>query len=115
MAERTFVAEHVVNATPWDVYAVLTDESQQAQWRDRFERHAPVAEETPYTRIVFEDELVIDLEPSGSGTLVRGTRKTHGEGPFGAVGLWLRGRRGAESEIEDQLKRIGATAENPGI
>lgn len=115
MAERTFVAEHVVTATPWDVYELLTDDEQQGQWRERFERHAAVAEEEPYTRIVFEDRLEIELEPSGSGTLIRAVRTKHGDGPFGVIGLWFTSRRSYQSEMEAQLKRIGATLQYGAI
>lgn len=111
MAQRTFVAEHVVKATPWDVFEMLTDDGQQGQWRAKFERHAPVAEEDRYTRIVFEDRLRIELEPSGSGTLIRGVRTKEGDGPFGVIGLWFTSRRNAEAEMEAQLKRIAATLE----
>lgn len=111
MAERTFVAETVVRATPWDVFEMLADDQQQGQWREKFERHAPVVEEERYTRIVFEDRLEIELEPSGSGTLVRGIRTKTGDGVLGVVGLWFTSRRSAESEMEAQLKRIGATLE----
>lgn len=115
MAQRTFVAETVVQATPWDVFELLTDDQQQNQWRERFERHAPVVEEDRYTRIVFEDHLHIELEPSGSGTLVRGVRTKTGDGPFGVIGLWLTSRRSVEAEMEAQLKRIGATVEYGAI
>lgn len=115
MAERTFVAELVVPATPWDVFALLTDDQQQGQWRTRFERHAPVVEEDRYTRIVFEDRLLIELEPSGSGTLIRGIRTKEGDGPFGVIGLWFTSRRSAEAEMEAQLGRIGATLQYGAI
>lgn len=115
MPERTFAAEIVVKATPWDVFEMLTDDEQQGQWREKFERHAPVVEEQRYTRVVYEDRLAIELEPSGSGTLVRAVRTKTGDGTFGVIGLWFTSRRSAEFDLEAQLKRIGATLEYGAI
>jgi hypothetical protein len=114
MAERSFTSEHVVRATPWDVWEVLVDPEQQAQWRSRFEEHAPTIEESPYTRIVFADGLLLELEPEGADTLLRATRVDRKEG-LGAVGLVFRGRKGTEQTMHDQLVRIASTVEYRGI
>lgn len=111
MAERTYVSEHVTTAAPWDVYEMLVDLEQQGQWRTRFEPHAPAVEETPYTRIAFEDHLIIDLEPEGTGTRMRATRVKTGEGWSGMIGLIFTGRRTMEANMHDQLVRIASTAE----
>lgn len=107
MAERTYVAERVTSADPWAVYALLTDEQQQSQWRGRFETHAPVAEATPYTRVRFEDGLTVALEPEGTGTRLTGTRPV-GDGAFRRV---FPNRRAFESELADQLARITGAIE----
>jgi hypothetical protein len=111
MPERTYTSEHVVKATPWDVYEMLVDQDQQGQWRTRFEPHTPTLEETPYTRIAFEDQLVLELEPQDGGTLLRATRTKSGEGFSGVVGLLFTSRRTMESNMHDQLVRIASTME----
>jgi len=115
MAERSFVSEHVTTANPWDVFEMLTDQEQQAQWRAKFEAHAPVYEATPYTRVVFEDRLIVELEPEGTGTLLRGTRVQIADGPLGGIGLRFASRRNAEADLHNQLVRIASTLEYGGI
>lgn len=115
MAERTYVAEHVTSANPWDVYALLVDEDQQSQWRTRYETHAPVAEASPYTRVAFEDRFVVELEPEGTGTRLKGTRTKDGDGLGGRITLWLTNRRAMESDIAAQLSRIASSLEFGGI
>jgi hypothetical protein len=105
--QRTFTAEHAVAATPWDVFDLLVDPEQQAQWRERFEPHARVAEDVPYTRVRFEDGLTVELRPEGDGTLLRATLVRSG----GAVGLALQSRKRAEEALRTQLKRIGSSVE----
>lgn len=107
MAEQRYVAEHVTTANPWDVFALLTDEDQQSQWRARFEPAAPVAEASPYTRVRFEDGLVVELEPEGTGTRLIGTRQAGGN----VLTRLFAGRRAREAELADQLSRIAGTLE----
>ncbi len=113
--ERTYSAECVIDATPWDVYELLVDPEQQSQWRERYATHAATAEEQPYTRVVFEDGVVMELEPEGSGTLLKATRTRSGNGLTGKLGILLTSRSTVESEMLSQLKRIGATLASGGI
>lgn len=110
-AERTYTAEHVIAAAPWDVFELLVDPEQQGQWRDRWETHAPVVSDRAYTHVRFEDGLELGLEPEGSGTLLTATRTRTGEGLTGRIGLLFQSRSRVESEMEAQLKRIGASVE----
>lgn len=114
-APRTYKARHVIAASPWDVYELLTDRDEQAQWRDRFARQLDIVEEEPYTRVAFDDGLVMWIEPEGEKTLLRCETPKSGNGLTGRFGRWFTSRKSVEEELLAQLKRIGATAEHRGI
>lgn len=107
MPEKPYVAERTTPADPWAVYEMLTDREQQAQWRGRFDRLAPVAEATPYTRVRFEDGFVVDLEPDGTGTRLVGSLPVSGS----ALSRVFTSRRSRESELADHLARITGALE----
>lgn len=114
-AARTYSAAHRIAASPWDVYELLVDPEQQAQWRDRHARHLQVVDERPYTRVEFEDSVVMELEPEGQGTLLTATRTRSGNGLTGRLGLVFTSRSTVESELLLQLKRIGNAVEFGGM
>ena len=104
---KTYTATHVVGASPWDTFELLTDPDQQTQWRDRWARHAQVVEADEYTRVAFDDSVVIELEPDGSGTRLTATRTRSGNGLTGRIGVWFTSRKTVEAELLTLLKRIG--------
>lgn len=107
MSSRTFTTEVVMKATPWDVYELISDESQQRQWRDAHTgKHAIVMEAEPYTHVAFSDGVVYELQPEGTGTRVRATRTRHAEGFMAKAGLRLISKRSAEDDMRTDLKRI---------
>lgn len=109
--QRTYTAEHTIAAPPWEVYDLLVDPEQQGQWRERFEPHGEVIEDAAYTHVRFEGGLLMELEPEGTGTRVRSTRVRTGEGLTGAIGLVFQSRKRMEEDLQDQLKRVGASVE----
>lgn len=114
--ERTYSAEHVIAASPWDVYELLVDPEQQSQWRERFAPRAATIDEQPYTRIAFADNIVMELEPAPDGaTLLKATRTRTSAGALGRIGLLLTSRSTAESELLSLLKRIEMTLVSGGI
>ncbi|WP_026910445.1 hypothetical protein [Patulibacter minatonensis] len=108
---RTYAAEHVIAATPWDIFEMLADPAQQGQWRDRWEKHGEVVEDRAYTYVRFEDGLELTLEPEGAGTLIRASKSRTAETFTAKLGLLFTSRKRVEYDLQAQLKRIGATAE----
>ena len=113
--ERRYTATHVIAATPWDVYEILVDPDQQAQWKDRYAAHHDVVECSPYTRVEFDDGTLMELEPEGAGTRITSSRARTGNGLTGRVGRWLTSKKSVREDLLLELKRIGSTAESGGI
>lgn len=115
MADRPYTAEHVIGASPWDVWELLVSPIEQQQWRDRYTMPVGVADEQPYTRVEFTDGTVMEIEPEGSGTLLRASTRRTGNGSSGRLGRLITSRRAVESDLLAQLKRIGSLAESGGL
>lgn len=111
MAVAEYTAEHVIAATPWDVFECLVDPVQQTQWRDRFKGPQPIEESAPYTRVSFTDGIAFELEPGpeGEGTLLRAVRTRSGNGLTGRFGRWMTSRKSIQESLEEDLKRIEST------
>lgn len=107
--QRVFSAERVIARSPWDVFELLADESQQYRWRDKWAaKHHPVVEADKYTRIVFENGDIYEIEPEGSDTRLSVRRTFFGEGFMGALNIRMRSKKNYQEELQSELKRIDA-------
>lgn len=106
-ASRTFTVEHVIAATPWDVFELIADPDMQYQWRDpHSDPDALVTESEPYTRVVYSNGQIFELEPEGSGTRLHLTRTHEAHGFFQEVGIRFVSKKTRRNDMEKLLKRI---------
>ncbi|WP_354697602.1 hypothetical protein DSM112329_03237 [Paraconexibacter sp. AEG42_29] len=109
---RPYTAKHVAAASPWDVYECLTDPDDMAQWRGQHTMAISVADAYPYTKVEFNNGMVVELEPEDGGTLLKARRSRSSNGMTGRVGRLLTSRKNVEEELLEVLRRIASVAEH---
>lgn len=107
---RPYSAQHVATASPWDVYECLTEPDEMAQWRGQHTSALTVADAYPYTKVEFNNGMVVELEPEGDGTLIKARRSRSSNGMTGRFGRLMTSRKNVEEELLEELRRIALVA-----